>query len=247
LAKSLLNNLLGRFGLLLDKPKTDIVTSEKFTEIGLSSEILSHKIITKDNILVTYIPLPNKEIMDSFNIDITKALEKFSHLKGTKVKQAKDDISTVSVAISACITSYARIHINKLKYEILNSGGKIYYSDTDSIVTDIQLGADHVSNTELGKLKLEAEIKKGIFIGGKTYFYVTQKDKSVIKAKGVKSSSLTPQDFESLYKGMSITSAIKRYGIKNYSEGSVRILEKNITINHDSYVKRNKLLNKGRS
>jgi len=239
-----LNNLLGRFGLLLDKPKTEIVTADRFLEIGVSSEIVSDKTITDNNILVSYVAKPNYDIMKQFNIDVTKALTSMSHLKQATVKTDSDNYKAVSVAIAACVTSYARIHINKLKYEILNSGGKIYYSDTDSIVTDIQLGADHVSNTELGKLKLEATIKTGIFMGGKTYYYETFDDKSVIKAKGVKSSSLTPQDFESLYKGMSVTSAIKRSGIKNYSEGSVSIQEKNITLNHDSYVKRNKLLNK---
>lgn len=52
--------------------------------------------------------------------------------------------------------------------------GKIYYSDSDSIVTDARLPVYIVSNNELGKFKLEHEIQKGIFISGKTYgFYNT--------------------------------------------------------------------------
>ena len=34
------------------------------------------------------------------------------------------------------VTSYARIFMNKIKLEILNNGGLIYYTDTDSIVID---------------------------------------------------------------------------------------------------------------
>jgi hypothetical protein len=119
LAKSLLNNLLGRFGLLLDKPKTEIVTASKFLEIGLSSQIVSDKQITENSILISYIAKPNYEIMKDFNIDITKALTNLSHLKQGTVKTETDNYKAVSVVIAACVTAYARIHINKVKYEIL--------------------------------------------------------------------------------------------------------------------------------
>lgn len=66
----------------------------------------------------------------------------------------------------------------------------------------------------------------------------------VINAKGVRADSLNAESFENLYNGMSVTSAIKTSGVKHYSKGSVTIENKNITIHHDSYVKRNKLLNK---
>lgn len=42
-----------------------------------------------------------------------------------------------SVAISAARTAYGRIHISKLKLGIISKGGKRYYSDNNSIVTDI--------------------------------------------------------------------------------------------------------------
>lgn len=60
---------------------------------------------------------------------------------------------SVSVAISAPVTAYGRIHINKIKKDILNLGGKLYYSDTDSIVTNIELPKEMVDTKEIGKLK----------------------------------------------------------------------------------------------
>lgn len=54
-----------------------------------------------------------------------------------------------------------------------------------SLVTDIKLPDNMVSDKELGKLKLEYEIDKGIFISGKTYGILTKnhKDKFIAKAK----------------------------------------------------------------
>jgi hypothetical protein len=44
-------------------------------------------------------------------------------------------------------------------------GGNIYYSDTDSIVTDLELPTSMVDPKVLGKLKLEHEVVRGYFIG----------------------------------------------------------------------------------
>lgn len=58
---------------------------------------------------------------------------------------------------------------------MLDLGGNIYYSDTDSIVTDIQLPAEYVDEKEIGKLKLEYLVDKGYFISGKTYCLILNK------------------------------------------------------------------------
>lgn len=45
--------------------------------------------------------------------------------------------------VSAAVNAYGTIHINKLKLHILEKlKGKIYYTDTDSIVTNVQLPAN---------------------------------------------------------------------------------------------------------
>ena len=89
-----------------------------------------------------------------------------------RVKKYKDHelqpLKTSSIVISAAITAYALIHINKLKLNILNPGGKLYYSDTDSIISNMKLPDSMVSTKELGLLKLVHVLKKVIFINNKT-------------------------------------------------------------------------------
>jgi DNA polymerase elongation subunit (family B) len=100
-----------------------------------------------------------------------------------------EDFSNVSVAISSAITSYARIYMNNIKLNILKRGGNIYYTDTDSIVTDIKLENKYVGKS-LGQFKLEHEILLGYFISSKTYCLLTKDYKTVIKAKSASSESL---------------------------------------------------------
>ena len=99
------------------------------------------------------------------------------------------------------VTSYARIFMNKIKLKILKSGGKIYYSDTDSIVTDIDLNTINpkLEGKELGQFKLEFIIKEAYFVSNKTYCLVLNNNKTIIKTKGVLSDSLTLDDFKTMY------------------------------------------------
>lgn len=41
--------------------------------------------------------------------------------------------------MSAFTTAYARVHMHKLKLDILSNNGNIYYSDIDSLATDLSL------------------------------------------------------------------------------------------------------------
>ena len=74
--------------------------------------------------------------------------------------------------------------MNKIKLKILKKGGVAYYQDTDSIICDILL-EDELVGDEIGKFKLEHEIKKGYFISSKTYCLVRKDGKVIIKSKGV--------------------------------------------------------------
>ncbi len=235
LAKSLLNNLIGRFGMNISKPITEIVDSKTFNEISLTRKITTKKEITDDSILVTYIPELDESVCDSFNIDFIKAIE--------SLKDSKDSstFEGVSIPIAAATTAYGRIHITKIKNQILKMGGNIYYSDTDSIVTDIELPTDMVDPKILGKLKLEHKVVRGYFISAKTYCLINTEGKEIKKAKGLKSITLKEADYIKLYKGNNIKTGKKTYSTTNYSEGSVLISNKRITLNADSYTKRTKI------
>ena len=75
------------------------------------------------------------------------------------------------MSTAAAVTSYARLFMSKVKLDILNKGGHIYYTDTDSIVTDIPL-EESLVGPKLGQFKLEYEIKEGYFISAKIYCLV---------------------------------------------------------------------------
>lgn len=100
---------------------------------------MSYKVLNKDNYLVTYIPGLDLDIIKSHNLDIVKLCK-------VHKDEVKKSIANTSIVISAAVTAYARIHISKLKLNILSSGGQIFYSDTDSIVTDIKLPDSMVDN-----------------------------------------------------------------------------------------------------
>jgi hypothetical protein len=68
-------------------------------------------------------------------------------------------------AIAARVTSLAQLKLYSYIEQIQRLGGKIYYMDTDSIVTDIRIP----TSTELGGLKLEHEIQSAVFLAPKTY------------------------------------------------------------------------------
>lgn len=98
------------------------------------------------------------------------------------------------VAISAHVTSYARVWL----YSLMQEAGfeNVYYVDTDSMILD-EVGykniLHHIDPNELGKLKLEYTFDEGIIFGPKDYkFGLTSKTKGVPK----KAKNLGNNEFE---------------------------------------------------
>ena len=56
MAKSLLNNLLGRFGIKLDKAVTKLVTKKIFDRISVMHRVVSYLIIGEHKVLISYLP-----------------------------------------------------------------------------------------------------------------------------------------------------------------------------------------------
>lgn len=111
MAKSLLNNLLGRFGINMEKPITEIWSNQEFKIKMCMYKIVSYKIITQDKILVTYIPKLDYDIITSHKLDFVKVVKVY------KDKEF-DSMPTTSVVISAAVTAYARIHMTKLNLNL---------------------------------------------------------------------------------------------------------------------------------
>lgn len=244
--KYLLNSLLGRFGMSITKLKTEMVSMDKYTEILSTKPVNSAISISDTHMLVSYSNIISKQITKEHGLDYLEILNNKSSIDMEKLHSFDD----VAVSISAAITAYARIHISKIKLYILNKGGKIYYSDTDSIVTDLNLPTNLVGNG-LGLFKLEYKIKEAYFITAKTYClvledeYKTKQNKGVIiKSKGVFDNSLSLSKFKEMYFNKKNITAIKSDSKVNYKEGYVNIDTKEVTLRFDSYLKREKLYDK---
>ncbi len=234
MAKSLLNNLLGRFGIHMDKPSTEIVNYKTMDTISAMKKVISSENISEGKRLITYINKLDPEIISSHNLDYIKILDKYKDIE-TRSFEA------TSVVISAAVTAYARIYISKIKHNIMANGGLIYYSDTDSIVTSKKLPDYLLSSSELGKLKLEHEIDKAIFISGKTYCLIDKKGNFINIAKKVKSSCLTYKDYLDLLNNKHVTTAVKTQSKTDWKNGFVEINNMNVTLKTDSYKKRIKI------
>lgn len=141
------------------------------------------------------------------------------------------------------MTSYARIHINKCKLDILEKGGSIYYSDTDSLVLDSSFLDSNWIGKNIGQFKLEYFIDEAYFISNKTYCLILKNGETIIKTKGVINNSITIEDFKSMYWFNKNITARKYNSKTNYEKASVLIEKKDVILNYDSYTKREKIYN----
>ncbi|EFQ24845.1 DNA polymerase (mitochondrion) [Colletotrichum graminicola M1.001] len=184
ISKLILNSLLGRFGLKLDKTITEFITNdEKYQILSATRAIVSEIEVDDSHKFITYKKGIDFDLIDSLNIDVNKLNIKYNDLEKDDAKEGNP--KDVSVAISSAITAYARIYISKIKLDILKKGGNLYYSDTDSIITDIPLDNSIVDNKEIGKLKLEYnKVKTGYFISNKTYCLVLEDGSLIKRSKG---------------------------------------------------------------
>jgi hypothetical protein len=236
ITKLLLNSSFGRFGMSILKPETDIVDKKKLEFLLTTYKVLDMKQLNLDTFIVNYESNPSKKIIEDVGLDYSKILN------SKKDIEIKTKFGFVSVSTASSITAYARIYINKIKLLILKLGGKLYYSDTDSIVTDIELPEELVGK-DLGQFKLEYIVKKAIFITSKTYMLELEDGTIIKKAKGVNSNSLTINDYENMYLKGKDSNAEKTYSKLDFSEGTVNIYKKSNIIRHNSYTKREKIYN----
>lgn len=224
----------------LIKPITQTVNKDRRDFILSTRTVRSHTILNENNFLITYDPTISKQICQEHGLDIIKVLEKESKMN---IEKHLDVFKDVSIVTAAFVTSYARICINKFKLEILEKGGSIYYSDTDSIVLDKTYFNNNWIGDNIGQFKLEYNIKEAYFISNKTYCLVLYNGDTIIKTKGVINNSITLEDFKSMYFHNKNITATKFNTVTNYEKASVLIEKKDVILNYDSYTKREKVYN----
>ncbi len=118
--------------------------------------------------------------------------------------------------IAAWVTSRSRAKLWRIMHSILRAGFKIFYCDTDSVLTDAPIQ----SSTKLGDLKLECQVKRAWFVAPKLYFLEKLDNVATVKAKGFSggfgAKGLTEAEFTSL---VNHTTKVKVQRMRKLREG----------------------------
>jgi hypothetical protein len=119
--------------------------------------------------------------------DYIKIEDKLLIIRDTSIDikyNEKEDMyhgQNVNIAIASAITAGGRVHMSAIKN---HPDFNLYYSDTDSWVTDAPLPS-YMVGPNLGQVKLEYEIDRAVFLAPKVSGLITTEGKEIIKVKGV--------------------------------------------------------------
>lgn len=197
--KSILNNLYGKFAQGQSN-KTQLLNNfdDIFDYIGDDLQLL-----------INYTPIGDGQIG-------------FVEYKDVNTKDNYASLSRFSSYITAC----GRVALHQA---MVNVGFEnVYYCDTDSIFTTKKLDDSFISETELGKFKLECVISQADFIAPKMYKIVRKEDvKSIIKSKGIKSHHIDDKDITELLETNTIT---KRHTVFRKSLNGIKIVKQDYSI-----------------
>lgn len=170
--KITMNSLYGRFGINPKSTKTEICDEQRY----------NYLIKTKD------FTIAEKLNDKKYIINYWTNTEDLSDTDWSPPRIS-------AIQLSAAITAGARIYM----YPYI-SRDDCYYTDTDSVVLGNPLPEGMISSSELGKFKLEHNVKKGIFLAPKSYCIKTQDgDKVIIKHKGLAKALVDEKWFEAQY------------------------------------------------
>jgi hypothetical protein len=215
--KLMINSLYGRFGMDL----------KDVANFFAKDDML--KKLYKKGINIIRI----KKVNEIFYIEaeICEKLKKI--IKIPKQKQKSN------VSLSSAISSKARIKLYKAQEDVKLSGGRILYSDTDSIFASYK---ENVDNRKFGEVfwdisKKDTKIEDAVFISPKTYA-LKYKDVENVKIKGIKRNSI---NFDEIKKLFYEDSSILKFNYINFikKEDFSIFLEKGVKeINLQTYDKR---------
>lgn len=132
-----MNSPIGRFGMNPVKPVSELVNVEKHNLIATTRVLYNTINITKELYLDTFSPYISKDVCSINEIDYFKVR---NSLNSGEKKREYNDFS--SIVTASAILGYARIYMAKAIVYVLKKGGNVYYTDTDSLVTDIKLPDD---------------------------------------------------------------------------------------------------------
>jgi hypothetical protein len=140
-----------------------------------------------------------------------KNYEKFIEINGAYIGLKKKEKSVSNVLVSSAITAKARIKLYKGMMEILKLGGRLIYTDTDSIIAafDKKFYKDFLDK-QFGEIIFDSKkedtiIEDGVFAMPKTYALRYQSGREVVKIKGFTVTPSFTEFKEKFYERKAIT------------------------------------------
>jgi len=147
-----------------------------------------------------------------------------------------DITQNISIPIASAVTAYARIEMSKYKNNSLLPN--LYYTDTDSLYFDNPISYKYIDSKKLGKLKIEGEYYRAIFLSSKLYA-LDNNEETIIKIRSLSKESikenninleiielLLEKDYKLKYK--------QNKWFRNLSEANIQILEQSFSIQINS-------------
>jgi hypothetical protein len=191
----------------------------------MSPVITEYSFYTEEEIIedeiFTYKDLLNLGNYFMVGQELTK--NSLKRLKESREKKEKYNLLQISTPIAIFTTAYARMHMALLKIKYQDH---IYYSDTDSIFTDIELPKEMVGG-ELGKMKLEYDIKEAVFLAPKVYALKLEDGsfREIIKMKGSKNKNIAFDQFKSLLNKDETLKINQEKWFKTLNQGNINIVD----------------------
>jgi len=133
------------------------------------------------------------------NIDNKTKYEKIIKCNNVYIGYTKKEKNISNVLISASITSKARIKLYRGMMDVIKIGGRLIYTDTDSIIAAFNKNDyKKVLDIKIGEVifdskKKDTIIKDGVFAMPKTYALMYKDGSEIVKIKGFNS---TPKFYE---------------------------------------------------
>lgn len=215
--KLLLNSLYGILGFNESKIEFNFYNFNSDKDKSRESELKN--LLDNDNMEYRYEEYINGRLymfdFDSSKIDLSK-----HNISNLNSNIHDFDLQTdCNFIIAAWITSYARIHMHKLIMQLHNDGHNIFYTDTDSIITDKPVNSELLGD-DIGLLKNEYpdnNIIEGYFIAPKIYGLKFADNSTKVVCKGAR--NITYNQIIDAYNGSPITTRMLKSRKMGYLEG----------------------------
>jgi hypothetical protein len=116
--------------------------------------------------------------------------EKIIENNGIKIGYKRKEKNTSNVTISAAITSKARIKLYNGLIDVMGKGGRILYTDTDSIIAAFKKdNYKKILDTQIGEIFFDSSLEDTIiedcvFAMPKTYAVKYASGREIVKIKG---------------------------------------------------------------